>query len=214
MEMIYITILFFTFLAGEAKNLRFSSLIFIPHSVFIVIAIFSLAYINNIPSLYLIGIIDFIVRAVLMPIFLLRCLRKRLEAEVRPSIIHPLSIALSIVILSVGYHFIEILKASVIPQALSSFSCGLTLFVYGFYLFISKKDLVKMIVSFFIIENGIHLLIISMIPHMSKFIEISLTFNFVVAIIFLVYLILRLNEVFLQEEIKKFKESSSQRSEQ
>jgi len=62
-----------------------------------------------------------------------------------------------------------------------------------------------MIISFFIIENGIHLLIIGMIPHMSKFIEISLTFNFVVAIIFLVYLILRLNEVFLQEKLKNLK---------
>lgn len=211
MEIIYIAILFFTFLAGEAKNLKFSALSLVPHSLFIVLAVFAIGYINGISSLYLIGTLDLFVRAFLMPLFLLKCLKNRLETETKPSIAHPLSIALSIVVLSVGYHFIEVLKPS---QIISGFSCGLTLFIYGFYLFISKTDMVKMITSFFIIENGIHFLIISMIPHMSKLIEVSLTFNFIVAVLFFVYLTVKLNEVFVQEEIRKFKESNSQRSEQ
>lgn len=214
MEIIYIAILFFTFLAGEAKSLKFSALSLVPHCLFIVVAVFAIGYIYGISSLYLIGTIDLIVRAILMPLFLLKCLKNRLEKEMKPSISHPLSIALSIVVLSVGYHFVELFKASQLPQVLSSFSCGLTLFIYGLYLLISKTDMVKMITSFFIIENGIHFLIISMIPHMSKLIEISLTFNFVVAALFFVYITVRLNEVFAREEIKKFKEANSQRSEQ
>ncbi|MGB9892432.1 hypothetical protein [Thermodesulfovibrio yellowstonii] len=212
MEIIYIAILFFTFLTGEAKNLKFSVLSLVPHSLFIVIAVFTIGYINEISSLYLIGILDLVVRAILMPILLLKCLKNRLEIETKPSISHPLSIALSIVVLSVGYHFVEIFKSFYLPYVISSFSCGLTLFIYGFCLFMFKRDIVKMIISFFIIENGIHFLIISMIPHMPKFIEISLTFNFIIAILFFVYLIIRLNEVFVKEEIKKFKESNSQRS--
>ncbi len=212
MEIIYIAILFFTFLAGEAKNLKFSVLSLIPHSLFIVIAVLTIGYINNISSLYLIGILDLVVRVILMPVLLLKCLKNRFEIETKPSISHPLSIALSIVVLSVGYHFVEIFKSFYLPHVISSFSCGLSLFIYGFYLFMSKRDIVKMIISFFIIENGIHFLIISMIPHMPKFIEVSLTLNFIIAILFFVYLIIRLNEVFVKEEIKKFKESNSQRS--
>ncbi|GAB5046106.1 hypothetical protein [Thermodesulfovibrio sp. TK110] len=214
MKIIYIIILFFTFLAGEAKSLKFSTLSLVPHSLFIVVAVFAIGYISEIPSLYMIGVVDLIVRAVLIPVFLLKCLKNRIETEEKPSISHPLSIALSIVVLSVGFHFVEIFKASQLPQVLSSFSCGLTLFIYGFYLFISKKDMVKMIISFFIVENGIHFLIISMIPHMPKLIEISLTFNFVVVVLFFVYLTVRLNEVFFREEMRKFKEINSQRSEQ
>ncbi|MGC8796422.1 hypothetical protein [Thermodesulfovibrio sp.] len=212
MAMIYIAILFFTLLAGEVKNLKISVLSLIPHCLFIVIAVFTIAYINEISSLYLIGTVDLLVRAILMPVFLFKCLKNRVETEEKPSISLPLSIALSIVVLSVGYHFIEIFKTSQLHQVLSSFSCGLTLFIYGLYLLLSKKDMVKMIISFFIIENGIHFLIISMIPHMSKLIEILLTFNFIVAVLFFVYLTVRLNEVFVQEEIKKFKESKSQRT--
>ncbi|MEN2994753.1 MAG: hypothetical protein ABDH19_05365 [Thermodesulfovibrio sp.] len=212
MEIIYIAILFFGFLAGEAKSLKFSILSLIPHSLFIVIVVFIIGYVNNIPSLYLIAVLDLIVRAILMPILLLKCLKNRVETETKPSISHPLSIALSIVLLSIGYNFVEMFKSSYIPHVISSFSSGLTLFLYGFYLFISKRDILKMMISFFIIENGVHFLIISMIPRMPKFIEISVTVNFVVAIIFLVYISLRLNEIFVKEEIEKLKESSSQRS--
>ncbi|MCS7215160.1 MAG: hypothetical protein RMI30_04225 [Thermodesulfovibrio sp.] len=212
MEIIYIAILFFSFLAGEAKSLRFSILSLIPHSLLIVVVVFIIGYVNHIPALYFIAVLDLVVRAILMPVLLLKGLKNRLEAEIKPSISHPLSIALSIVVLSIGYHFVEIFKSSYIPHVISSFSCGLTLFVYGFYLFISKRDMLKMIISFFIIENGIHFLIISMIPKMPKFIEVSLTLNFIVAILFLVYLTIRLNEVFVREEIKKLKESNSQRS--
>ncbi len=212
MEIIYIAILFFTFLAGEAKSLKFSVLSLIPHSLFIVIVVFTIGYINKIPSLYLIGIADLVVRAILMPILLLKCLKNRVEIEIKPSISHPLSIALSIVVLSVGYHFVKTFKSFYLPHVISNFSCGLTLFIYGFYLFISKRDIVKMIIGFFIIENGIHFLIISMIPHMPKFIEFSLTFNFIVATLFFVYLTVRINEISVIEEIKKFKESNHQRS--
>lgn len=214
MEIIFIAILFFTFLAGEATSLKFSTLSLVPHSLLIVVAVFTIGYIYEISSLYLIGVVDLVVRAILMPLFLLKCLKNRVETEEKPSISHPLSIALSIVVLSVGYHFVKIFTVYQLPQVLSGFSCGLTLVIYGLYLFISKKDMIKMIISFFIIENGIHFLIISMIPHMPKLIEISLTFNFVVAVLFFVYLTIRLNEVFFREEIKKFKEINSQGSEQ
>ncbi|MCS7163700.1 MAG: hypothetical protein NZ845_01705 [Thermodesulfovibrio sp.] len=212
MEIIYIAILFFSFLAGETKSLKFSILSLVPHSIFIVIVVFIIGYVNNIPSLYLIAVLDLVVRAILMPILLFKCLKNRVETETKPSISHPLSIALSIVLLSIGYHFVEMFKSSYIPHVISSFSSGLTLFLYGFYLFISKRDILKMMISFFIIENGIHFLIISMIPRMPKFIEVLITFNFVVAIIFLVYISLRLNEIFVREEIEKLKKSSSQRS--
>lgn len=203
MEIIYLAILFFTFIAGESKNLKLSSCSLVPHSLLIAISVFATAYIGNIASLYLIAVVDVMVRAFLMPILLIILLKNRLEREVKPSITHPLSIALSIVVLSVGYNFVDTIKISIFPSVLSCFSAGFTLFIYGLFLLLSKRDTAKMIISFFIIENGIHLLIISMIPHMPKIIELALTLNFVIALFFLIYVTIRLNEILILEEIKK-----------
>ncbi|MEJ5226765.1 hypothetical protein [Thermodesulfovibrio sp.] len=209
MEIIYISILFFTFLSGESKNLKFSSYSLIPHSLLISISIFVLAYLNNISSLYLIAVLDLIVRAFLMPYLLIVLLRNRLTEETTPSIIHPLSIALSIVILSVGYKSINTFQSLIFPDVLSCFSAGVMLFVYGMFLLLSKKDIIKMIISFFVIENGIHFLMISMIPHMPKFIELALTVNFVIAIFLFIYITRKLSEITVLEEIKKFRNSKS-----
>lgn len=206
MEIIYIATLFFTFIAGESKNLRISSYSLIIHSLLIATAIFVLAYINYIPSLYLIAAIDILVRALLIPLLLIILLKNRLVREFKPSIIHPLSIALSIFVLSVGYNLINTFKFITLPNVLSCFSCGATLFIYGLFLLISKRDTVKMIISFFIIENGVHFLIISLLPHLPKIVELALTLNFVVAILFFIYVTMKLNEIVILEQIKKIKE--------
>lgn len=209
MEIIYIAILFFTFIAGESKNLKFSSYSLIPHSFLIAVSVFVLGYINSISSLYLVAVIDIFVRAFLMPFLLIILLKTRLEREDKPFITHPLSIALSIVLLSVGYNFFDTFKMTIFPNVLSCFACGFTLFIYGLFLVVSKRDTTKMIISFFIIENGIHFLIISMIPHVPKTVELALTFNFVIALLFFIYVTMRLNELLLMEEVKKFRESQN-----
>lgn len=207
MEIIYISILFTVFLVGEIKNLRISTFALMCHGFLLAIAVFSLALKTGFSSLYLISFIDLVVRALFLPGLLLKSLKIRDSYEEKPSINHPLSMALSIILLSLCYHFITIFKIQYIPQVLDSFSSGLTLLMYGFYLMLSKTDAFKMVTGFFIIENGVHLLIISLIPHLPKLIEISLSFNLIVAISFFVYLMLKINEIFIREKIMSSKKS-------
>jgi len=206
MELIFISILILTFLAGESKNLRFSVYCLIANSLFIVTSIFLMGSYYDITSLYWIALLDLLVRVFIVPLFILKSIKNRIQREIKPTISHPLSIALSIVVLSLVYHFMGIFKTMHLPQVLPSFACGITLFIYGLYLLISKNDTVKMVICFFIIENGVHLLIISLIPHLPKFIEFTLTINFTVAISFFLYIILRLNEIIVKEEIEKIRQ--------
>lgn len=192
MEIINIIILILTFFIGESRHLKYSSFWLIGQSLFLVVGVLITGYLNDIPFLYFIAFIDLIIRVFLMPYVIIKSIKKRHELEIKPTINNPLSIALSIVILSVIYHFIETIKILMFSDALPPFACGLTLFIYGFYLFISKNDIIKMIISFFIIENGIHLLIISLVPHMPKAVEIALTLNFVIALLFFLYINSRL----------------------
>ncbi len=205
MEIIYIALLFFTFVAGESRNLKFASYSLIPQGLLIAISVYLLAYMRNISSFYLIASLDILVRAILMPTVLIILLKSRLEKEDKPTITHPLSIALSIVVLSVGYNFMDTIRITSFPNVLSCFTAGFTLFIYGLFLLLSKRDMVKMIISFFIIENGIHFLIISMLPNMPKTIEIGLTFNFIIAILFFIYITMKLNILSIMEQVKKFK---------
>lgn len=193
MEIINIAVLIFTFFVGETKNLKSSSYWLIAQSLFIVIGVFWVGYFYDIPSLYLIAFIDLIVRALLMPYVIFKSVRVGNEREIKPSISHPLSIALSIVLLSVTYHFMEMIRKFSVSEALPPFSCGFTLLLYGLFLFVSKNDYRKAMLSFFIIENGIHFLIISLVPRMPKTIEIALTLNFVLALLFFLYIIGKLN---------------------
>ncbi|MCS7203709.1 MAG: hypothetical protein NZ809_04610 [Thermodesulfovibrio sp.] len=207
MNLIYILILFFAFLTVETKNLKASIISLILHSIFLTFSVFSVGYINSISSFYLIGFLDLLVRVFLIPLILFRSLKNRATTETKPYISYPLSIALSIVILSVFYHLLEVYKSLSLPQLLESFSCGVTLFIYGLYPLISKKDLIKIVISFVIIENGIHIFLISILPYLSKFIEISLTFNYLVAIFFFAYIVFKINEISLKEELQKLKET-------
>lgn len=206
MELIYIIVLFFAFLTVESKNLKTSLISLTLNSLFISISVFLLGYFNNIPSLYLIGFLDIFVRAILIPVVLSKSLKNRISTEIKPSVSYPLSIALSIVILSVVYHFLEIYKSLYLPNVLQGLPCGITLFIYGFYLLLSKRDLFKMVISFIVIENGIHLFLISTIPFLSKFLEFVLTFNYIVAIFLFNYLLFRINEISFKEELQKIKE--------
>lgn len=205
MEIIYIALLFFTFIAGESRNLKLASYILIPQGILIALSVLIFAHIKGIYSFYVVALLDLFVRAFLMPTVLIILLRSRLEKEDKPIITHPLSIALSIVVLSVGYNFIDTIKINNFPNVLSCFTAGFTLSIYGLFLLLSKRDMVKMIISFFIIENGIHFFIISMLPNMPKTIEIGLTFNFIIAILFFIYITKNLNILFITEQIKKLK---------
>jgi hydrogenase-4 component E len=207
MELIFISILILTFFAGESKNLRFSVYCLIANSLFIVIAVFVMGFYYDIKSLYWIALLDLFVRVLICPLFILKSIKNRIQIETKPTISHPLSIALSIVVISLFYHFMGIFKTMNLPQVLPSFACGITLFIYGLYLLISKNDTVKMVICFFIVENGIHLLIISLIPRLPKFIEFTLSLNFIVAISFFLYIILRLNEILVEEEIEQHKQT-------
>ncbi len=208
MDIIYIIFLFFTFVAGESRNLKFASYSLIPQGLLIVLSLMIVGYVNNLSHFYVIAAVDLLVRVFLMPAALIILLRVRLQKEEKPAIIHPLSIALSIVLLSVGYKFIDTIKIMNFPNILSFFTAGATAFIYGMFLFLSKRDMVKMIISFFIIENGIHLILLSMLPKVGKAVEFGLTINFIVAVIFFIYITLRYNLLSVMEFINKIKKES------
>ncbi len=208
MEVIYIIFLFFTFVAGESRSLKFASYSLIPQGLLIFLSLIIAGYINNHPNFYIIAVVDLLVRALLMPASLIILLRVRFQREEKPAIIHPLSIALSIVLLSVGYKFIDTIKIMNFPNTLSFFTAGATAFIYGMFLFLSKRDMIKMIISFFIIENGIHLILLSMLPNMGKAVEFGLTINFIVAVGFFIYITTKFNLLSVRELIKKIKRES------
>lgn len=207
MNIFYLIIVFFTFLAGESKNLKFSTFFIMLNSLFISVAVLFMGYIYGILSFYFIFFIDLLVRTLIIPLLIFKSLRNRSSIEIKPAIIHPLSIALSIVILSLTYHFVNIMRFNYFIESLPSVTCGITLFVYGFYLLAAKNDIFKMVLSFFIIENGIHLIMISLIPSMPKLIEIALTFNFVLAVLFFFLISTKLYETYVTEEIEKLRKT-------
>lgn len=211
MEIINVAVLIFTFFIGETKNLKTCSYGLMAQSLFILIGVLWIGYVYNIPSLYFIALLDLAVRALLMPYVILKSVQGENEREVKPTISHPLSIALSIVILSVVYRFVEVVRNFSLTEALPPFSCGATLLIYGLFLFVSKSDYRKLMLSFFIIENGIHFLIISLIPKMPKIIEISLTINFVLALLFFLYIIGKLNISQLQTERAEYSKKGVER---
>lgn len=211
MEIINVAVLIFTFFIGETKNLKTCSYGLMAQSLFILIGVLWIGYFYNIPSLYFIALLDLAVRALLMPYVILKSVQGENEREVKPTISHPLSIALSIVILSVVYRFVEVVRNFSLTEALPPFSCGATLLIYGLFLFVSKSDYRKLMLSFFIIENGIHFLIISLIPKMPKIIEISLTLNFVLALLFFLYIIGKLNISQLQTERAEYSKKGVER---
>lgn len=180
--------------AVETRRLRLSATVYCVQALLIVGLLCSFATVN--PALYWWAGTALVTKAILTPWFLFRCISRTRETELPPLIGFGPSVVVA-ALLMVGFFRlthsqIELLAPSPLAQ-MEAFRTNLavasTVFVLGLYAVLTRRDAVKTVIGLCLLENGVHLSLVSLAPELSDTALVGIATEVVVTVFLLLYVI-------------------------
>ena len=190
-----------SYLVIELRNLRYSAYAYILQAL-LMCTLFVIFARQN-PGLYYWAITAFVTKVVIIPYLLLRYIRRTTDQEFPPLIGYLGSIVLiSIIVLilyRVTHQYIDFLAPT--PLATkepfrTNLAVSLTIFIMGLYCILSRRDAIKTVHGLLVLENGVHLSLISLAPLLRETAIIGIVTDVVVAAYLLLYIIFGVFEKF------------------
>ena len=160
-----------------------------------------LAFAAGNSALYVWAATAFITKAILTPWFLLRYIAKTGEREV-PAIVGfgPSVVIASVLLVSfykLTHTYVHVLAPT--PEAVAgvfrtNLAVALTVFVLGLYAILSRRDAIKTVIGLCLLENAVHLSLVSLAPDMRETALIGIATEVVVTVYLLLYVIAGIHE--------------------
>lgn len=184
-----------TLAAAESRRLRVATLAYGAQALLIVALLLSFATIN--PALYWWAGTAFVTKAVLTPLALVWYIRRtRVEMELPPLIGFVPSVVLAAVLM-VGFFQLTHSHADILaPSALAreevfrtNLAVAATVFVLGLYAILSRRDAVKTVIGLCLLENGVHLSLVSLVPGLPETALFGIATEVVITAFLLLYVI-------------------------
>jgi hydrogenase-4 component E len=160
-----------------------------------------LAFAAGNPALYIWALVAFITKAVLTPWFIMRCIGKTGGEEVKAIIgFGPSVVIVSVILVSfykLTHTYVHVLAPT--PESAAgvfrtNLAVALTVFVLGLYAILSRRDAIKTVIGLCLLENAIHLSLVSLAPHMRETALIGIATEVVVTVYLLLYVISGIRE--------------------
>jgi len=187
--------------AVEVRRLRLSAAAYAIQALLLVALLLSYAQMN--PALYWWAATAFLTKAVLTPWFLFRYIGKTQEMEVEPLIGFGPSVVVAGVLMVLFFRLthgqIEILAPSAMAREevfRTNLAVASTIFVLGIYAVLSRRDAVKTVIGLCLLENGVHLSLVSLAPELSETALFGIASEVVVTVFLLLYVIEGVYQVF------------------
>ena len=190
-----------SYLVIELRNLRYSAYAYVVQAL-LMCTLFVIFARQN-PGLYYWAITAFVTKVVIIPYLLLRYIRRTTDQEFPPLIGYLGSIVLiSMIVLilyRVTHQYIDFLAPT--PLATkepfrTNLAVSLTIFIMGLYCILSRRDAIKTVHGLLVLENGVHLSLISLAPLLRETAIIGIVTDVVVAAYLLLYIIFGVFEKF------------------
>jgi hydrogenase-4 component E len=188
----------------EIRNLRFSAYAYISQALLMCSIFFVFGRLNE--NIYYWLVVAFFTKAVIIPFMLLRTISKTKEIEVKPIIGRIPSIIISLVILAVFYKLVHTYADFAAPKTAdfdpgaepfrTNLAVAFTIFVLGLYCIIGRRDALKEVQGLCIMENGIHLSLITLAPTLKETVLIGIVTDVVFAVYVILYIIRGIHKEF------------------
>jgi len=135
-------------------------------------------------NLYIVAFLTLFVRTVIVPYILLRMIKKfNIKEEVKLIIKIPLSIISGLLLTVFAYFLIYRLISPFSPKiVINASSIALSLIFIGFFMIISRFTTITHILGLLIIENGIFLLSVVVVPTLPIIVELVVLFDILVTV--------------------------------
>jgi hydrogenase-4 component E len=196
-----LTVVITSVVAVEVRRLRLAAVAYSVQALLLVVLLLSYARVN--PALYWWAATAFLTKAILTPWFLFRYIGKTQEMEVPPLIGFGPSVVVAGVLMILFFRLthgqVDLLAPSPLAQEevfRTNLAVASTVFVLGIYAILSRRDAVKTVIGLCLLENGVHLSLVSLAPELSETALFGIASEVVVTVFLLLYVIEGVYRVF------------------
>jgi len=200
-ETLSLTMVITSVAAVETRRLRLSIFAYLCQALLIVGLLLSFAAVNK--ALYWWAATAFVTKAVLTPWFLFRAIRGVDDRELKPVIgFGPSTVIAALLMLSffrLTHGQMAILSPTELGQ-LGVFRTNLavasTVFALGLFAVLTRRDAIKTVIGLCLLENGVHLSLVSLAPALPETALFGVATEVVVTVFLLLYVIVGVRKVF------------------
>jgi len=182
-----------SFAAVESRNLRHATIAYLGQALLICALLLAYSVLNK-ALLYWVAT-ALITKVILVPWFLWRSTTGA-EQETKPIIGFGLSAMLLVALLATMYrltHAYAILFVNTTEELTSiaelNLAIAFTVFVLGLYSILTRRDAVKSVIGLCLLENGVHLSLVSLAPTIKETALAGIATEVVVTVYLLLYII-------------------------
>ncbi len=181
--------------AAEIRNLKTSTIFLLVQSL--LLALIIVAFAEKYQNYTLYWWVGFTVAAkvIFIPWLLWGHIRRTNYMEVKPLVSFVVSFIVLAIALIAFYSFIHTYVNFLAPSAQaqvepsrSALALALTIFVLGLYVLVVHRDAVKIIIGLHLIENGVHLALVTLVPQLPWTSVLGIVSNVVFAAVMLLWL--------------------------
>jgi len=197
--------------AVEMRRLKFSAIAYLCQALLIVGLLLGFASVNR--ALYWWAATALVTKAILTPWFLFRSIRGTDDRELKPVIGFGPSVIVA-ALLMLGFfrltHGQVTLLAPTEMAQLGVFRTNLavasTVFALGLYAVLTRRDAVKTVIGLCLLENGVHLSLVSLAPELPETALFGVATEVVVTVYLLLYVIGGVRQEFGSTDTFKLRE--------
>lgn len=189
-----VTLVITSVLAVESRRLRFAASAYAAQALLIVGLLASFAVENH--ALYWWAATALLTKAVFVPWLLFRYVRRTEEMEQRPLVGFAPSVVLAAVLIIVFFRLAHAHGGALAPGELArdeilrtNLAVAATVFVLGLYALLTRRDAIKAVIGLCLLENAVHLSLVSLAPALPETALFGVASEVVVAVFLLLYVI-------------------------
>lgn len=205
------TLVITSVLAVESRRLRFAATAYAAQALLIVALLASFARMN--PPLYWWAATALVTKAILIPWFLFRYIDRTQPMEVPPLVgFGPSVVVAAALILGffrLTHSHVELLAPAGLAREevfRTNLAVAATVFVLGLYALLTRRDAIKMVIGLCLLENGVHLSLVSLAPDLSETALFGVASEVVVTVFLLLYVIEGVHREFGTTDTLRLKE--------
>jgi hydrogenase-4 component E len=200
-ETLSLTLVITSVAAVEMRRLKFSIVAYLCQALLIVGLLLSFASVNK--ALYWWAAIALLTKAVLTPWFLFRAIRGVDDRELKPVIgFVPSAVIVALLMMSF-FHLTHGKVALLAPTGMAqlevfrtNLAVASTVFALGLYAVLTRRDAIKAVIGLCLLENGVHLSLVSLAPSLPETALFGVATEVVVTVFLLLYVIGGVRQVF------------------
>jgi hydrogenase-4 component E len=169
----------------------------------------TIAYFNHAPHIYIVALLTFVLKALLLPTVLERLVtRIEIRQEIEPFVNVPVSVLLSGLLTLLAYVVAARLQrpetyAGAAMLGHNTLAVAIALFLIGFFMMVNRRKALTQVLALLCLENGLFLAAISLTYGMPLIVEVGIFFDVLVATLLLAILIYRIRESFDSMDVSR-----------